>query len=303
MAVYPGITMRITAAMVKELRDRTGAGIMECKQALTANSGDMEAAVKQMRKSGQAKADKKAGRIVAEGTVVIATDGKQAAIVEVNCETDFVAKDDQFQAFSKCLADMVLDSGISTVGELKAAIMESGQTVEQSRLELIAKIGENIQVRRLKKIHSEQGIIANYSHGNRIGVLLDIAGGNATLGKDIAMHVAASSPVCVSEKDVPADLLEKEREIFMAQAEAGGKPAEIIAKVVQGKLRKYLKEITLLNQPFVKDPDQTIAELLETENAIVISFVRFEVGEGIEKKSEDFAEEVRKQVASKSKLR
>ncbi len=295
--------MRITAAMVKELRDRTGAGIMECKQALTANSGDMEAAVKQMRKSGQAKADKKAGRIVAEGTVVIATDGKQAAIVEVNCETDFVAKDDQFQAFSKCLADMVLDSGISTVGELKAAIMESGQTVEQSRLELIAKIGENIQVRRLKKIHSEQGIIANYSHGNRIGVLLDIAGGNATLGKDIAMHVAASSPVCVSEKDVPADLLEKEREIFMAQAEAGGKPAEIIAKVVQGKLRKYLKEITLLNQPFVKDPDQTIAELLETENAIVISFVRFEVGEGIEKKSEDFAEEVRKQVASKSKLR
>ena len=289
--------MQITATMVKELRERTGAGMMECKKALTESSGDMEAAIEQMRKSGQAKANKKAGRIAAEGAIVIATsaDQQQASIVEVNCETDFVAKDDQFQTFSKRLANMILGSGINTVEELSAATMESSQSVEQVRLDLVTKIGENIQVRRFEKINSN-GAIANYSHGSRIGVLVDHAGGDAELGKDVAMHIAASNPAYVAEEDVPTDLLEKEKEIFMAQVESSGKPPEIIEKMVQGKLQKRLKEITLLGQAFVKDTDQTIADLLKSANARVTKFIRFEVGEGIEKKFENFADEVMAQV-------
>ncbi len=283
--------------MVKELRERTGAGMMECKKALTESGGNMEVAIEQMRKSGQAKADKKAGRIAAEGTIVIAisADEKLASIVEVNCETDFVAKDDHFQAFSKQLANIVLGSDINTVNELGTATLESGHSIEQARLELVNKIGENIQIRRFEKINSK-GAIANYSHGNRIGVLVDLAGGDTELGKDIAMHIAASNPVCIAEEDVPADLLAKEKEIFMAQAEASGKPQEIIEKMVQGKLKKHLKEVTLLGQPFVKDPDQTIAGLLKNANASVTRFIRFEVGEGIEKRSENFADEVMAQV-------
>lgn len=289
--------MQITATMVKELRERTGAGMMECKKALTESSGDMDAAIEQMRKSGQAKADKKAGRIAAEGTIVISTtsDTKHAAIVEVNCETDFVAKDEQFQAFSKQLSELVLENDIRTVDELNVLDTGTGQSVEQARLELVTKIGENIQVRRFQKISSDTEL-ASYSHGKRIGVVVDMSGASAELGKDVAMHIAASNPACVAENDVPADILEKEKEIFMAQAESSGKPPEIIEKMVQGKLKKHLKEITLLGQPFVKDPDQSVADLLKSANVEVKKFIRFEVGEGIEKRSENFADEVMAQV-------
>lgn len=289
--------MQITATMVKELRGRTGSGMMECKKALTESAGDMEAAVGQMRKSGQAKADKKAGRVAADGTITIAVtvDAMQASIVEVNCETDFVAKDNNFQTFSKQLAEVVLAGDVNTVDELGAVMLDSGQSVEQTRLELVTKIGENIQVRRFKKINN-QGAVAAYSHGSRIGVLVDLAGGDAALGKDIAMHIAASNPTCISEQDVPADLLAKEKEIFIAQAKSSGKPPEIIEKMVQGKLNKHLKEITLLGQPFVKDQDITIANLLKNAEASVVKFIRYEVGEGIEKRSENFADEVNKQI-------
>ena len=283
--------------MVKELRERTGAGMMECKKALTESSGDMDAAIEQMRKSGQAKADKKAGRIAAEGTIAIAVtdDGKQASIVEVNCETDFVAKDDQFQSFSKYLADIVLSSSPDSLDELNTAAMKNGQSVEQTRLELVTKIGENIQVRRFEKIKSN-GTIASYSHGSRIGVLVDVTGGDTEVGRDIAMHISWNNPVCIDENEVPADLLAKEKEIFVAQAEASGKPPEIIEKMVQGKIKKFLKEITLLGQPFVKDTDQNVANLLKNANATVTKFIRFEVGEGMEKRSENFADEVMAQV-------
>lgn len=289
--------MQITATMVKELRERTGAGMMECKKALTESSGDMDAAIEQMRKSGQAKADKKSGRIAAEGTIAIAisSDMKQVAIIEVNCETDFVAKDEQFQDFSSKLADLVLGNEIRTVQELKSLDDGSGKSVEQARLELVTKIGENIKVRRFEKIISDQALYT-YSHGKRIGVVVDAPGANADIGKDVAMHVAASNPACIAENDVPADIIEKEKEIFIAQAESSGKPSEIIEKMVQGKLKKHLKEITLLGQPFVKDPDQSVADLLKSANAEIKKFIRFEVGEGLEKRSENFADEVMAQV-------
>ncbi len=289
--------MQITATMVKELRERTGAGMMECKKALVESSGNIQVAIEQMRKFGQAKADKKAGRIAADGVIVLATsaDGKQASIVEVNCETDFVAKDDQFQAYSRQLANLVLGSDIETVEALNAATLESGLSVEQTRLELVTKIGENIRIRRFQSMSSEN-TVAGYLHGNRIGVLVDYSGGDAALGKDVAMHIAASDPACVCEEDVAEDVLANERQIFMAQAESSGKPAEIVKKIVQGRLKKYLKGVTLLGQPFVKDPDQSVGKLLESANAEVARFIRFEVGEGIEKKSENFADEVMGQV-------
>lgn len=295
--ILPGITMQITATMVKELRERTGAGMMECKKALVESSGNIQAAIEQMRKMGQAKAEKKAGRIAADGVILLATspDGKRASVVEVNCETDFVAKDHQFLAFSEQLARLILGSNIRTIEELNAATLESGLSVEQARQELVTKIGENIQVRRLENLGTEH-TLTGYQHGTRIGVLVDHRGGDADLGKDIAMHIAASSPVCVSETDVGEDVLAKEREIFMAQAESSGKPPEIVEKIVQGRLKKYLKEITLLGQPFIKDPDQPVGRLLEDAKAQVLGFVRYEVGEGIEKKSENFADEVMDQV-------
>ena len=222
--------MQITATMVKELRERTGAGMMECKKALTESNGDMDAAIEQMRKSGQAKADKKAGRIAAEGTIAIAVDSKQAAIVEINCETDFVAKDDQFQSFSNQLANIVLENDLKSVEGLNAASMETGQTVEQTRLELVTKIGENIQVRRFEKCSAE-GDIASYAHGKRIGVLVD-HNGTPDVGKDIAMHVAAVNPICISETEIPIDILDKEREIAKAQAAESGKPPEIVEKMI-----------------------------------------------------------------------
>ncbi|WP_294040920.1 translation elongation factor Ts [Thiolapillus sp.] len=291
--------MAITAALVKELRERTGAGMMECKKALVETDGDIELAIESMRKSGQAKAAKKAGRIAAEGVIVIqaSDDGKKVAMAEVNCETDFVAKDENFLSFANAVAERVLNSDVADVEELNALPLHEGEdiTVEEARQALVSKIGENMNVRRFIRLESD-GQIASYRHGVRIGVLVDLSGGDEELGKDLAMHVAASNPVCVEEKDVPQDLLAKEKEIIEAQAKESGKPDNIIEKMVEGRIRKYLAEITLTGQAFVKDPDTTVGKLLDSTDATVNRFVRFEVGEGIEKKQENFAEEVMAQV-------
>lgn len=286
--------MQITASMVKELRERTGAGMMECKKALTETGGDMEAAVDLMRKSGQAKADKKAGRVAAEGQVVVALsdDASRAAMVEVNCETDFVAKDENFERFADAVASLVLANDPADVDALMALDTGDG-SLEQARAALVAKIGENVQVRRFERMDAADGaLLGFYRHGNRIGVVVELAGGDAGLAKDISMHIAASRPVCVDESQVPGEMLDREREIFSAQAAESGKPPEIIEKMVTGRIKKYLGEITLVGQPFVKDPDKTVGKLLEGAGATVRRFVRYEVGEGIEKKSENFAEEV-----------
>ncbi len=290
--------MAITAAMVKELRERTGAGMMECKKMLSETNGDMEAAIEMMRKSGAAKADKKAGRVAADGRIVVmlSDDAKLGAIVEVNSETDFVAKDENFIGFANAVAAAVLADNPADMPALASLPLEGGETIEDTRANLVAKIGENIQVRRFEVVDAQDGTLATYMHGERIGVLVSLQGGDEALGKDVAMHVAASRPMCVSESGVPAETLEKEKEILIAQAEGSGKPADIIEKMVEGRIRKYLAEITLVGQPFVKDPDTTVGKLLKAQSAEVQSFVRFEVGEGIEKKQEDFASEVMAQV-------
>lgn len=292
--------MAITAALVKELRERTGAGMMECKKALVEMNGDIDAAIEHMRKTGMAKADKKAGRAAAEGLVAIKTsaDAKTAAIVEVNCETDFVAKDDNFQKFVEAIVDCALANKPADLDALLALPIPGAASIEEARKTLIAKIGENMNVRRFQII-SAKGALATYMHGTRIGVVVDLEGGNEDLGKDIAMHIAASRPICVDETGVSKETIEKEKEIYTAQAQESGKPAEIIEKMVQGRIQKFLKEVTLLGQPFVKDPDQTVEKLLKAANAKVAGFVRFEVGEGIEKKSENFAEEVMAQARGK----
>jgi elongation factor Ts len=291
--------MAITAALVKELRERTGAGMMECKKMLQQTDGDIEAAIEEMRKSGQAKAAKKAGRIAAEGLIVISTsdDGKSAAMAEVNCETDFVAKDESFASFAAAVADRARNSGADDVEALIQMPLVDGEetTIEQAREALVAKIGENMSVRRFVRMTSSGGIYS-YRHGVRIGVLVDMEGGDEELGRDIAMHIAASNPLCVAESDVPADVLEKEREIYRDEARQSGKPENILDKIIEGKVRKYLEGVTLLGQAFVKDPDTTVGKLLEKSGATVVAFRRFEVGEGIEKKQEDFAAEVMAQV-------
>jgi len=283
--------MAVTAAMVKELRERTGAGMMECKKALVENNGDLEAAVEHLRKTGLAQADKKASRIAAEGKIMLAANdaGDEAVMVEINCETDFVAKDENFLAFAGKVAEAALESDSADVGGLMEGDLEA------ERQALVAKIGENIQVRRIARMSSADNIGA-YVHGGRIGVLVEVAGGDAELARDIAMHIAALNPAYVGADDVPADVLEKERQILLAQAESSGKPADIIEKMVSGRLRKHLAEITLLGQPFVKDGDLTVAKLLDRNKASVKGFSRLAVGEGMEKKSENFADEVMQQV-------
>jgi len=290
--------MAITAALVKELRERTQAGMMECKKALTETNGDIEAAIEYMRKAGLAKADKKAGRTAAEGAIIIrvSDDGKNAAMVEVNCETDFVTKGDDFQNFAGAVGDLALTVKPADIEALQGAEMAGGQTVADTAKALIAKIGENINVRRCFSMNLSDGMVGSYLHGSRIGVLVAMQGGNEGLAKDVAMHIAASKPVCVSADDVPAELIEKEREIYSAQAAESGKPADIVEKMVNGRISKFLKEITLLGQGFVKDPDTSIEKLLKNAGASVSGFQRFEVGEGIEKKQENFAEEVMAQV-------
>ena len=290
--------MQITAAMVKELRERTGSGMMECKKALQEADGDIDTAIENMRKSGLAKADKKAGRVAAEGRIAIkiSDDGKTAVIVEVNCETDFVSGGDDFMAFVNEVASVALDNKPDTVDALLEMSIDGSQSIEDKRKSMVSKIGENIQVRRCEIMNAAAGTFGSYLHGTRIGVLLEMENGKDELIKDVAMHIAASKPTCVSEEQVPAEMLAKEREILIAQAQDSGKPQNIIEKMVDGRIRKYLAEITLVGQPFVKDPDKTVGALLKDEGANVTAFVRYEVGEGIEKKQENFADEVMAQV-------
>ena len=288
--------MSITAAMVKELRERTGAPMMECKKFLVATDGDMENAILELRKAGQTKADKKAGRVASEGVIVFraATDGRRAVLVEINSETDFVARDASFLEFAETVAEKALEIGATDVDTLLAAPLSEG-TVEEARRALIANIGENIQIRRIALIESE-GAIGGYLHGSRIGVLVSMKSGSETLAKDLAMHIAASKPLVVNESDVPEAEIQREREIFVAQARESGKPDAIIEKMVDGRIKKFLGEVSLLGQPFVKNPSQTVAALLKENNAEVLSFTRIEVGEGIEKKADDFVAEVMSQV-------
>jgi elongation factor Ts len=283
--------------MVKELRERTGAGMMECKKALVDAGGDMDAAIEEMRKSGLAKADKKASRVAAEGKVILATsdDGRHAVMVEVNSETDFVAKDGNFNAFANAVAAKALATAPADVDALLASDLD-GQTVEEARQALIAKIGENIQVRRFVRTDTD-ATLGGYVHGGKIGVLVEVEGGDAELAHDVALHIAAMNPEFISDDDVPADVIAKEKDILIAQAADSGKPAEIIEKMVTGRLRKHLAGITLLGQPFVKDGDLTVAKLLKQKGATVTAFHRLAVGEGIEKKEENFAEEVMQQVS------
>jgi len=291
--------MAITASLVKELRERTGAGMMECKKALVETSGDIEAAIEHMRKTGMAKADKKADRVAAEGAIIIQTDvdRKNAAIVEVNSETDFVSGGDDFKNFANAVAAKILSEKPADLDALSAITLDDGTSIDEARRTLIAKIGEKISIRRFSLINTTS-TLGVYSHGSRIGVVVDMEGGNDELAKDVAMHVAAVNPVCVSSDQVPTETLEKEKEIFSAQARESGKPDNIIEKMIEGRIKKFLAEITLVGQAFVKDPDTTIEKLLKSNNANVVSFTRFEVGEGIEKKEENFAEEVMAQVKS-----
>ena len=285
--------------MVKELRERTGSGMMECKKALQEADGDIDVAIENMRKSGMAKADKKSGRVAAEGRVVIkiSDDGKSAAVVEVNCETDFVSGGDDFLSFVDAIAATALKNKPADIAALSEMTLEgSSETIEEARKEKIAKVGENMQLRRFELLETTTGTFGSYLHGTRMGVLVEMENGNDELIKDVAMHIAASNPLCVSEAEVPADVLEKEKEILRAQALESGKPADIVEKMLAGRIRKYLAEITLLGKSFVKDPDKTMETLLSDAGATVNRFVRYEVGEGIEKKQENFADEVMAQV-------
>jgi len=293
--------MSITAETVKQLRERTGAGMMECKKALVETGGNLDAAAELMRKQGLAKADKKAARIAAEGVIAIerSADGRKAAMVEVNCETDFVAREQDFRAFAKAIAARALAEHPKTLDALLQAKLDGAETIEERRRSLVAKIGENIGVRRFALLATPQHLGA-YTHGGRIGALVAVKGGDGQLAHDLAMHVAASNPRYLSQREVPAEVMTKEREILTEQAQGEGKPPEIVARMVEGRLRKSLGEITLLGQAFVKDPDTTVEKLLKGVGAQVVAFERFEVGAGIEKKQEDFVAEVMAQVKGSS---
>lgn len=295
--------MSVSAAMVMNLRERTGAGMMECKKFLVAANGDIELAITEMRKAGQAKADKKADRIAAEGVIVVArsSDSRRAVMLEINSETDFVARDENFTRFAQAVSETALQTQAKTVAELSQQTL-SGQdkTVEQARQELVAKIGENIQLRRLEHTHcSDEGVTGFYLHGSRIGVLIVLKRGDNELARDLAMHIAASRPTVVRSEDVSAEEIAKEREIFIAQARDSGKPQEIIDKMIDGRISKFLDEVSLYGQPFVKDPNVKVGQMLKQKQVEVVSFIRFEVGEGIEKKEDNFVDEVMAQVREK----
>lgn len=290
--------MTISASLVKELRERTGAGMMECKHALTETKGDIEAAVKLLREKGQAKADKKSSRVAAEGImqVLLSDEHKRGIIIEVNCETDFVARDTNFIEFAGKIAAIGLKHKVKDVNALNDLPYDGGsETVEQTRQQLVVKIGENIGIRRLRYIESTEEL-GSYVHGVKIGVLVQILGGDQELRKDLAMHIAANNPQVISPEQVPQENIDNESEIFKAQAQSSGKPADIIEKMVAGRIKKYVDEVSLLGQPFVKNPDITIAKLLQEKGAKVVEFVRFGVGEGIEKQTTNFAEEVMAQL-------
>jgi elongation factor Ts len=292
--------MNITADTVKQLRERTGAGMMECKKALVETQGNLDAAAELMRRSGLAKADKKAARVAAEGTVAIERSGSDAALVEINCETDFVARSDEFQAFARDVAKAALLDAPSSLESLLTQAHGGSSTLDHRRRDLIAKIGENIAVRRFVRV-SSPGPLGTYIHGTRIGSVVALKGGDEALARDIAMHVAAANPAYISVGDVPADVLDKEREILAEQTKGEKKPPDIIAKMVEGRLRKYLAEITLMGQPFVKDEDTTVEKLVKKAGASVVQIARFEVGAGIEKKQDDFVGEVMAQVKAQEK--
>ena len=289
--------MDITPSMIKQLRESTGAGMMECKKALMEAEGNNDGAIEILRKSGQAKAAKKSARVAAEGLIAvrISPDNKTATLLEINCETDFVAKDKQFNDFCGSAANATLDNDVNTIEDLEN-FSDAQTKIKDLQLSLAAKLGENIQIRRFDKMRRQGDILASYNHGNRIGVLVDMKDGNAELAKDIAMHIAASKPLCISEQELSPELLAKEREILTEQTKQSGKPDHLIDKIVTGKLKKYLNEITLLGQAFVKDLDQTVAQKLKAHSASVQAFMRYEIGEGIERKQENFAEEVMAQV-------
>lgn len=291
-------TMAVTAALVKELRERTGSGMLDCKKALVETDGDVELAIENMRKSGQAKAAKKAGRIAAEGVILAQVNGGKATMLELNSETDFVARDDGFLAFGKKILAVAAANNINDIDSLNAADLD-GVTVATARDNLVAKIGENISPRRIMTVEGDN--LGAYIHGGRIGVIAILTGGDEDLAKDIAMHVAASSPQFVKPTDVPESVVAKEKEIQLEIAVQSGKPPEIAEKMVSGRMKKFTGEISLTGQPFVKDPSMSVGDLLKSKNADVVNFVRFEVGEGIEKKSEDFAAEVAAQMDAAKK--
>jgi elongation factor Ts len=291
--------MSISASMVKELRERTGAGMMECKKALQESNGNIDSAIELLRTSGQAKAEKKAKRVAAEGKIVIKNNLANAVIVEINSETDFAANDSNFTDFANSIADALLQNEISDINSLNELKLSDDVSIEEARTNLISKIGENISIRRFDKIHQAINI-GEYSHGSRIGVIVSLDKSDPDLAKDIAMHIAASNPICLDKEDVPEDLVSREKRIFLEQASSSGKPPEIIEKMVEGRMKKFFKEITLLGQSFIKDPDISIRDLLDKSEAKVQSFIRYEVGEGIEKKEENFADEVMKQIKGDS---
>lgn len=290
--------MSVTATQVKELREATGAPMMDCKKALEASAGDFERAVEELRKSGAAKAVKKANRVASDGVVVIrtSTEGKRGIILEVNCETDFVARDQNFLTFVNAVADTALAKQITSLEQLNGlTVNDSGLTIEEARCALIAKVGENVNIRRMVVIENPT-FLGTYLHGSRIGTLVSLEGGDQNLAKDIAMHVAASKPLVIKPEEVPTEVVAKEKEIYLAQAASSGKSQDIIEKMVNGRLKKYLDEVSLLGQPFIKEPDMTVQALLNKNRAKVLSFIRYEVGEGIEKEKEDFVEAVRSQI-------
>ncbi|HCT72652.1 translation elongation factor Ts [Psychrobacter glacincola] len=282
--------VKVSAKMVKELRDRTGLGMMECKKALEESNGDVETAIDNLRKSGQAKAAKKAGNIAADGAIIIAQGDNKAFLLEVNCQTDFVAKDENFTAFAEAVANIALENNVTDVAAIAELPYGNGQTIEEARVSLVQKIGENIQVRRVEVLEGSN--LASYRHGLRIGVVVSFEGGNADTGKNLAMHIAAFNPVAVDDEDVAADLLAREKDIIEAKARESGKPDNIVEKMIEGGLRKYLEEVTLLRQPYVMDNEKKVGDVLKAEGVKVFAFKRLEVGEGIEKKQEDFAAEV-----------
>jgi elongation factor Ts len=282
--------VKVSAKMVKELRDRTGLGMMECKKALEESNGDVETAIDNLRKSGQAKAAKKAGNIAADGAIIIAQGDNKAFLLEVNCQTDFVAKDENFTAFAEAVANIALENNVTDVAAIAELPYGNGQTVEEARVSLVQKIGENIQVRRVEVLEGSN--LASYRHGLRIGVVVSFEGGNADTGKNLAMHIAAFNPVAVDDESVDADLLAREKDIIEAKARESGKPDNIVEKMIEGGLRKYLEEVTLLRQPYVMDNEKKVGDVLKAEGVKVLAFKRLEVGEGIEKKQEDFAAEV-----------
>jgi len=287
--------MSISASMVKELRERTGAGMMECKKALVDSDGNLDSAIELLRTKGQAKAEKKAKRIAAEGRITIKSDAEHTVILEINSETDFVANDSNFINYSESVAIAILENEIVDLESLSKIDLTTGTNIENARTQLISKIGENISIRRFDKIKQcdNMGV---YTHGARIGAVVAITGGDEETSKDVAMHVAASNPICIDNKGVPEEMVSREERIFREQAASSGKPPEIIDKMIQGRMKKFFKEVTLLGQPFIKNPDISVNELLKESKAEIISFKRYEVGEGIEKKEENFADEVMAQI-------